>query len=499
MNVARSRRPADRLRAALGGASLRVRVMAAATLLVAITCLVTGVVGATLLRGYLLGRSDTQLRGFAHVAARIAGQPHLPPPPHADRRQALPAQFLVELVAAGGSTRLLGRPVHTATLPRLSPAQLREVGTPFTVPAAGGGGPHWRVLVRRLPGGQHSVVAYSLGDLDSTVTRLEVADALAGAIAVALLAATGLPLVRASLSPLTEIETTAAAIADGDLTRRIDHPSGKTEVGRLARALDTMLATIESAYQARASGEEQARRSEARMRQFAADASHELRTPLTSVRGLAEYGLQQGDHAHSGELLRLMRMIQRESSRMSQLVEDLLLLAHYDAGRPLDQAPIDLASIAAEAAQHARVAHPSRSITLHAAEPAVVIADASRIRQVIDNLITNALQHAPPPSAVTITVTEATGTVKLTVADQGPGMTAEQATHVFERFYRTDQARTRASGGTGLGLAIAASITTAHGGNIGVATQPGHGAAFHLRLPAAGCQAEQPATSTPAP
>ena len=499
MNVARSRRPADRLRAVLGGASLRVRVMAVATLLVAITCLVTGVVGATLLRGYLLGRSDAQLRGFAHVAARIAGQPHPPPPPHADRRQALPAQFLVELVAASGSARLLGRPVHTATLPRLSPAQLREVGTPFTVPAAGGGEPHWRVLVRRLPGGQHEVVAYSLGDLDSTVTRLEIADALAGAIAVALLAATGLPLVRASLSPLTEIETTAAAIADGDLTRRIDHPSGKTEVGRLARALDTMLATIESAYQARASGEEQARRSEARMRQFAADASHELRTPLTSVRGLAEYGLQQGDHADSSELLRLMRMIQRESSRMSQLVEDLLLLAHYDAGRPLDQAPIDLASIAAEAAQHARVAHPSRSITLHAAEPAVVIADAGRIRQVIDNLISNALQHASPPSPVTITVTVATGTVQLTVADQGPGMTAEQATHVFERFYRTDQARTRARGGTGLGLAIAASITTAHGGNIGVDTQPGNGAAFHIRLPAAGCQAEQAATSTPAP
>jgi two-component system OmpR family sensor kinase len=353
------------------------------------------------------------------------------------------------------------------------------------------------VLVRRLPGGQQEVVAYSLGDLDSTVIRLEIADTLAGAIAVALLAATGLPLVRASLSPLAAIETTAAAIANGDLTRRIDHPSERTEVGRLARALDTMLATIESAYRARASGEEQARGSEARMRQFAADASHELRTPLTSVRGLAEYGLQQDGRADSGELLRLIGMIQREASRMSQLVEDLLLLAHYDAGRPLDLAPVDLASIAAEAAQHARAAHSSRSVALHADEPAVVIADAGRIRQVIDNLITNALQHAPPPSPVTITVTAATGTVHLTVADQGPGMTAEQATHVFERFYRTDQARTRARGGAGLGLAIAASLTTAHGGNISVDTRPGNGAAYHLRLPAADSQAEQPATSTP--
>jgi len=497
VSVARPGRPAARPRAVLGGASLRVRVMAAATLLVAITCLVTGVVGAALLRDYLMSRSDAQLRGFAHAAARIAGRAHPPPPPRADRRQALPAQFLVELVAANGRARLLGGPVHTATLPRLSPAQLHEIGTPFTVSAAGGAGPHWRVLVQRLPSGQREVVAYSLGDLDSTVTRLKIADTLAGVIAVALLAATGLPLVRASLSPLAVIETTAAAIANGDLTRRIDHPSEKTEVGRLARALDTMLATIESAYQARASGEGQARRSEARMRQFAADASHELRTPLTSVRGLAEYGLQQGDHAASGELLRLMGMIQREASRMSQLVEDLLLLAHYDAGRPPDRAPIDLASIAAESAQHARAAHPSRSITLHAAEPAVVMADAGRIRQVIDNLISNALQHTPPPSPVTITVTAVAGTVQLTVADQGPGLTAEQAAHVFERFYRTDQARTRARGGTGLGLAIAAALTTAHGGHISVDTQPGQGAAFRLRLPAADSQAEQPAARPP--
>jgi two-component system OmpR family sensor kinase len=505
VSVPRSRRPSAgrlrsaRLRAALRGASLRVRVMAAAALLVAVTCLVTGVVGAALLRGYLLGRSDAQLRGFAHVAARIAGRPHLPPPPLAQRRQALPAQFIVELVAADGRAQLLGGPVHTAAVPRLSAAQLDELGTPFTVPAAGGAGPSWRVLVQRLPGGEHVVVAYSLGDLDNTVTRLEIADTLAGAIAVALLAAIGLPLVRASLSPLAAIETTAAAIAGGDLSRRIDHPSGKTEVGRLARALDSMLATIESAYRARASGEEQARGSEARMRRFAADASHELRTPLTSVRGLAEYGLQQGGQASTAELLRLMGMIQHEASRMSRLVEDLLLLARYDAGRPLDLAPIDLASIAAEAAQHSRAAHPGRTVTLHAAEPAVVMADAERIRQVIDNLIGNAIQHTPPESPVTVSVTTVPGGVQLTVADKGPGMTAEQASHVFERFYRTDDARTRARGGTGLGLAIAASLTAAHGGQISVDTQPGHGAAFHLRLPAAGNHHEQRATSAATP
>ncbi|HEY2488015.1 MAG TPA: HAMP domain-containing sensor histidine kinase [Streptosporangiaceae bacterium] len=498
MSVTWSRRPtAGRLHAGLRRASLRVRVMAAAALLVAATCLVTGVVGATLLRGYLLGRSDAQLRGFAHVTARIAGRAHPPAPPRAQQRQALPAQFLVELVAADGRVRLLGVPVHTAVAPRLPAAQLNQVGTPFTVPAAGAG-PAWRVFVQRLPGGEHEVVAYSLGDLDNTVTRLEIADTVAGAFAVVLLAAIGLPLVRASLSPLAEIEATAAAIADGDLSRRIDHPSGKTEVGRLALALDTMLATIESAYRARASGEQQAQRSEARMRQFVADASHELRTPLTSVRGLAEYGLQQGDHASPDELLRLMSMIQREASRMTRLVEELLLLARHDTGRPLDLAPIDLASIAAEATQHARAAHPGRVVTLDADEPAVVMADAERIRQVIDNLIGNAIQHTPPESPVTITVTTVPSGVQLSVADQGPGMTAEQAAHVFERFYRTDDARTRARGGTGLGLAIAASLTGAHGGQITLDTQPGHGAVFHLRLPTADSHEQQPAAGAPA-
>ena len=500
MSAVRARHPAaGRVAAVLRGASLRVRVMAAAALLGAVTCLVTGVVGATLLRGYLLGRSDAQLRGFAQVAGRVAGRGHPRLPTRAiggqaTGRQSLPAQFLVELVA-GGRTRLLGRPVHTATGPQLSAAQLDQVGTPFTVPASGRSGPSWRVLVQRQPGGEDLVVAYSLGDLDSTVTRLEIADTVAGAFAVLLLAAIGLPLVRASLSPLAEIGLTAAAIADGDLSRRIDHPSGKTEVGRLALALDTMLATIESAYQARATGEEQAQRSEANMRQFAADASHELRTPLTSVRGLAEYGLQQGSHASADELLRLMSMIQREASRMTRLVEELLLLARYDSGRPLELAPVDLASIAAEAAQHARAAHAGREVTLHAAEPAVVLADAERIRQVIDNLIGNAIQHAPPPSPVTITVTADQGGVRLTVADQGPGMTAEQASHVFERFYRTDDARTRTRGGTGLGLAIAASLTAAHGGQITVDTRPGDGAAFHLWLPKAQSREDHPAAS----
>ena len=477
---------AGRWRKAVRGASLRTRVMAAAALLVALTCLVTAVLGTTLLRGDLLSRSDAQLRDFAKVASRIVQRQQIQPG-GSSRPQALPTQFLVEVVSVGGQISMAGGPLGAVDGPRLSAAQLSDTGTPFTAAASGGS---WRVLVQRLSGGGHLVIAYSLGDLDSTVTRLEIADAVAGAVSVVLLAGIGLPLVRASLAPLARIEATAAAIAGGDLSRRIDHPAGNTEVGRLAEALDVMLVSIETAYLARADGEARALGSEERMRRFVADASHELRTPLTSVRGLAEYGLQQGDAASREELLRLMSLIARETDRMGGLVADLLLLARFDAGRPLDLRPVDLASLAAEGVTGARIVDPGRPITLEAAEPVIVDADGERLRQVIDNLIGNALQHTAPGSPVTVTVTGASGRAQLTVADQGPGMTAEQASRVFERFYRTDGARTRARararGGAGLGLAIAASLAAAHGGEITVDTAPGRGAAFHLRLPQAG-------------
>ena len=401
------------------------------------------------------------------------------------QQQALPAQFLVEVVSPTGQVQTAETPLNDADAPRLSAAQLRDEGNPFTVSAAGTSAHSWRVLVEPLSGGRHAIIAFSLDDLNNTVTRLEIADALAGAVAIAVLAGIGLPLVRASLAPLSRIEATAAAIAGGDLSRRIDHPSRGTEVGRLADALDTMLSRIEIAYLARAEGEARALRSEDRMRQFVADASHELRTPLTSVRGLAEFGLQQGNAASPDELLRLMTLIHHEAGRMGRLVEDLLMLARLDTDRPLDRRHVDLASIAAQAVQAARIVHPGRPITLLADNPVIVYADTERLRQIIDNLIANATQHTPPRSPVTVSVTSTSGTGEIIVADNGPGMTAEQAARVFERFYRTDDARTRARGGTGLGLSIAASLAAAHDGDITVDTQPGQGAAFRVRLPLA--------------
>ena len=225
---------------------------------------------------------------------------------------------MAEVIGVGGQISMAGGPLGAADGPRLSAAQLSDTGTPFSATAVGGSGNSWRVLVQRLSGGRHLVIAYSLGDLNSTVTRLEIANAVAGAVCVVLLAGIGLPLVRASLAPLARIEATATAIAGGDLSRRIDQPAGNTEVGRLAEALDVMLASVETAYLARADGEARALGSEERMRRFVADASHELRTPLTSVRGLAEYGLQQDDAASREELLRLMSLIAREADRMGR-------------------------------------------------------------------------------------------------------------------------------------------------------------------------------------
>jgi two-component system, OmpR family, sensor kinase len=455
--------------------------MAAAAILVALTSLVTGLLGTALLRSYLYARADTQLRDFAAVASRVLERSHEPVRPGG--QQTFPTQFLVEVVSADGQVQRAETPLNHADAPRLSAAQLKDDGSPFTASAAGAPGQSWRVLVTPLSGGRHAIVAFSLDDLNSTVTQLEIADALAGAIAIAVLAGIGLPLVRASLAPLRRIEATAAAIAGGDLSRRIDHPPSRTEVGRLAGALDTMLGRIEAAYQARADGEARALRSEDRMRQFVADASHELRTPLTSVRGLAEFGLQQGRAAGPDELLRVMTLIHDEASRMGRLVEDLLVLARFDQGPLLDRRHVDLASIAAQAVEAARIVNPGRAVTLLAGDPVIVRADEERLRQVIDNLIGNAIQHTPPRSPVTVSVTSTTSIGEIIVADHGPGMTAEQAARVFERFYRTDAARARARGGTGLGLSIAASLAAAHGGDITVDTQPGNGAAFHLRLP----------------
>jgi two-component system OmpR family sensor kinase len=261
----------------------------------------------------------------------------------------------------------------------------------------------------------------------------------------------------------------------------------RTEVGRLAAALNTMLAQIESAFRSREASETSARASEERMRRFVADASHELRTPLTSIRGFAEL-YRQGAVPDTEGVERIMRRIESEATRMGLLVEDLLMLARLDQQRPLVREPVDLLTLAADAVGDAGVISSGHPVSLQVtatedADPPIVIGDDARLRQVLGNLVSNALTHTPPGTPVTVGVDTTADRVRLTVADKGPGMSGEQAERVFERFYRADPARTRSSGGSGLGLSIVAALVAAHEGTVRVETALGQGARFEIDLP----------------
>jgi two-component system OmpR family sensor kinase len=426
--------------------------------------------------------------------------------------------------------------------------------TLMTVPAQSGSDT-WRVISATFPYQAVSstgstqqvtgtlVAGTDLGNVNATVRRIAYFDMIVGAVIVFVLALVGVAAVRANLRPLDEIEETAEAIADGHLDRRVPERDPRTEIGRLGRSLNSMLSQIEMAFHAREESEAAAHRSEERMRRFIADAGHELRTPLTAIRGFAEYYRQRGGlvphwdrdeqakaatsatsatgfvHPHGGaggmdssgrggaggvagggltpdDLDRLMQRVEKEAARMGLLVEDLLLLARLDQQRPLARQPVDLLSLAGDAVHDARLLAPARTVDLSVQPGAafLVIGDEPRLRQVIGNLMSNALTHTPDGTPIEVSIGSGTldprlpsssPAVTLDVTDHGPGMTPEQAHRVFERFYRTDQARTRATGGSGLGLAIVNALVAAHGGVASVRTAPGKGATFRIALPLA--------------
>ena len=356
-----------------------------------------------------------------------------------------------------------------------------------------------------------------LGNINALTTRLILFDLAVGGAILVVLAAVGAAVVQANLRPLNDIELTASQIAKGHLNHRIPERDPRTEIGSLGHSLNAMLSQIETAFHAQEESEQAAHRSEDRMRRFIADASHELRTPLTTIRGFAEYYRQRGglrklqnqnqlsgtspagstapdgsaeDGLTPQDLDRIMQRLEAEASRMGLLVEDLLTLARLDQQRPLNIAPVDLLTLAADAVQDARMVAPGRPIDLNVAPGAAFLVDGdeARLRQVIGNLLNNALTHTPPDTPVRVKIASgmldhATPAVVLDVEDDGPGMSADQAQRVFERFYRADQARNRASGGTGLGLAIVDGLVAAHGGTVSVRTAPGAGADFQVRLP----------------
>ena len=421
------------------------------------------------------------------------------------------------------------------SLPSVPTSQLWAIannGKLVTVPAQSGSDT-WRVITEpvsyQLPTGTQVsgtlIVGADLGNVNATIGNLAATVLIIGLIVVCILALAIVMIVRASLRPLVDIEVTAGEIAAGHLNRRVPERDPRTEIGSLGRSLNTMLSQIETAFHAQEESEAAAHQSEERMRRFVADASHELRTPVTAIRGFAEYFRQRGglarfrDRQERGpaaaqagltpddivgaqagltpeDVDRIMLRVEKEAARMGLLVEDLLLLARLDQQRPMARQPVDMLSLAADAVHDARLLAPDRAIDLSVQPGAafLVIGDEPRLRQVIGNLTSNALNHTP--DGVPIKVSVGTGmleakdgkqtpAVVLDVSDQGPGMTQEQARRVFERFYRADQARARHTGGSGLGLAIVASLVAAHGGVASVRTAEGQGATFRITLPLA--------------
>ncbi|MGH9078635.1 MAG: sensor histidine kinase [Acidimicrobiales bacterium] len=395
-------------------------------------------------------------------------------------------------VRTPSGTSLKGCPVYVGsvaytpelptTIGGLSAGAPGQMATYFTTGSTKPNGPAFRVRASTLDNGDLLILALPLTETASTLHQLLLIElaVTGGAVLVALVG--GFWLVRLGLRPLRDMETTAESIAAGNLTERVPGENQSTEVGRLAGTLNLMLTRIEAAFSARLASERRLRASEQQLRQFVADASHELRTPIAAISAYAEL-FERGASDQKEDLGRLLGGIRTETIRMEQLVADLLLLARLDEGWPMEQRSVDLVALCAEAVHTASTVGPGWPVTFTASAPVEVVGDATRLRQVMDNLLGNVRAHTPPGTPARITVGLDGGEVVVTVADDGPGMDPEESGHVFERFYRSDPSRSRAHGGAGLGLSIVSAIVTAHHGTVAAEGRPGSGTTFTVRLP----------------
>lgn len=467
--------------------------------------LAAAVLAATvLLQNVLTDRVDSQLENAAKVVRSQApptgpGEDEFDPPGPQPGMPDTPRVFVYDAE---------GRLVHDfggEEAPDLALGDLSaNLDEAYTVEDADGNS--WRVLAEEAEGtGEYVVYALSSEYIGAATESLLL---IGGAVSLAillLLAVSAFWVARLGLRPLDRMQATADAIAGGRLDARVTDTDPHTETGRLGTALNTMLARIQAALDASAA-------SEARLRQFLADASHELRTPLTSIRGFAQL-YRRGGVPPGPALDETIGRIEAESKRMGLLLDDLMLLAALDRRRPLSRGPVDLLGVAADAVGDAHLRDPSRFIALESLrehdggeddllDAVDVTGDEPRLRQVVTNLVANALRHTPPDARITVRLgwsatagprclaqvgaTPALPAAVVEVADTGPGVAPEHAEGVFERLYRVDQGRARgAEGGSGLGLSIVAAIVVGHGGCVRLSETPGGGATFRVVLPRA--------------
>ncbi|MEP7105338.1 MAG: HAMP domain-containing sensor histidine kinase [Chloroflexota bacterium] len=485
--------------------SLRARLLLGLVALVLVGILVADVATYASLKTFLYQRVDNQLTSGQQsaVAALNAsfephggggpGGPHHDPGQQPDLPQGTYAAVLgpdgsvvTELVATfPGQTATSARPAMPTAMPKGS------TNTPIITTVSGTGGvAEYRLLVVPLgqPAGDFLALAAPLTEVASTLQQLVSLEALIGALVLLATALLALLIVRFGLRPLARMGAAASAIAGGDLSRRVEPATDQTEIGRLGLALNAMLNQIEAAFAERTESNQ-------RLRRFLADASHELRTPLTSIRGYAEM-MRRGAESRPEDAALARRRIEEEAVRMTALVDDLLLLARLDQGRPLAREAVDLQGIARDAQADALAVAPKRMIQLDAEQAVVIAGDAMRIRQVVGNLVRNALVHTPAGTPVEISLAQRDGHALISVADHGPGLPPEAGPRVFEPFYRADAGRSRDRGGSGLGLSIVNAVVAAHGGSVRAVETPGGGATFLVDLP---LEAAAPPPSEPVP
>jgi two-component system, OmpR family, sensor kinase len=465
--------------------TLRFRLVLALVALVAVGLAVFGIATYTAFSRVQHQRLDDQLRASVpfvtgQLYEQVSPGSGPPGPPGGDQPGGggpiVPSGTYAELRDPSGAVVATLQPWDSTRQPSLPddltpPDQGRHL---FSTGSTGGSG-RWRASVSESDhhDGDAIVVAVPMDELTASLNRLVLIEGAAAAALLAALAVGAWLILRRGLRPLEHMATSARSISAGDLSQRVAPADGRSEVGQLGLALNTMLGELEGAFAERDATEH-------RLRQFLADASHELRTPLTSIQGFAELFRLGGEKDHV-DLAIIMRRIEEESARMKVLVEDLLLLARLDETRPVERAPVDLAVLAADACSDAVAADPGRPVTLDASGPIIVFGDEGHLRQAIANLVSNALTHTLAGTPIEVSAARTNGHATVVVRDHGEGLDADALDHVFDRFWRADRARV--GSGSGLGLSIVAAIAQEHGGDISVVNADGGGARFELTLP----------------